>query len=86
MFGSGVVIEEYAEYFWDILSCSPLKVSGPSGRRSANFQRTTWHYIPGSSTLHNHRHDNLKSYLKCIYLDLDMRKMESIFWRTRSST
>jgi hypothetical protein len=29
---------------------------------SVNFQPTTQHYIPGDSTLHNHCHENLKSY------------------------
>jgi hypothetical protein len=29
---------------------------------SVDFQRTTQRYIPGGSTLHNHRCENLKSY------------------------
>jgi hypothetical protein len=30
---------------------------------STVFQQTTWHYIPEDSTLHNHRCENLKSYI-----------------------
>jgi hypothetical protein len=27
-----------------------------------DFQRTTWHYIPDDSTLHDHNSENLESY------------------------
>jgi hypothetical protein len=35
---------------------------------SVNFQRTTWRYIPEDITLHNHRCDDLKSYVISICL------------------
>jgi hypothetical protein len=28
-----------------------------------SFQQTTWRYIPEDKTLHNHRCENLKSYI-----------------------
>jgi hypothetical protein len=34
---------------------------------SVDFWRTTWCYIPGDSTLHNHCCENLKSYLLISY-------------------
>jgi hypothetical protein len=35
-----------------------------SSERSVDFQRTTQRYIPEYSTLHNHRCENPKSYIK----------------------
>jgi hypothetical protein len=35
-----------------------------SSKTSVDFQQTTWRYIPEASTLHNHRCENLKSYIK----------------------
>jgi hypothetical protein len=34
-----------------------------SSQTSVDFQRTRWSYIPEDSTLHNHRCENLKSYI-----------------------
>jgi hypothetical protein len=34
-----------------------------SSETSLDTQRTTWRYIPEDSTLHNHRCENLKSYI-----------------------
>jgi hypothetical protein len=52
--------------FWDITQCSPLKVSRRFGgtlrmvvrwscETSADFQRTTEHFVPEDSTLHTPR-------------------------------
>jgi hypothetical protein len=30
---------------------------------SVDFRRTTWRYIPQDNTLHNHRRENIKSYI-----------------------
>jgi hypothetical protein len=38
-----------------------------SSETSGATQRTTWHHIPEDDTLHNHRCENLKSYM--FYLD-----------------
>jgi hypothetical protein len=35
-------------------------------RKSVDTQRTTRHYIPEDDTLHNHRSENLKSYMAII--------------------
>jgi hypothetical protein len=35
-----------------------------SSETSVNFQRTTRRYIPEDSTVHNHRCENLKSYIE----------------------
>jgi hypothetical protein len=35
-----------------------------SSETSVDFQQTTWRYIPEDRTLHNHRSENLKSYIK----------------------
>jgi hypothetical protein len=35
-----------------------------SSETSVDFQRATLRYIPEDGTLHNHRYENLKSYLK----------------------
>jgi hypothetical protein len=37
--------------FWVITPCCPLKVNWCSSETSANFQRTTWHYITEDITL-----------------------------------
>jgi hypothetical protein len=37
-----------------------------SSETSVDFQRTTQCYIPEDSTLHNHRCENLKSYIRNI--------------------
>jgi hypothetical protein len=55
-----------------LVSCSAysstLKVEAMySSEAAIDFQRTTWRYIPEDSTLHNHRFDNLKSYIDNIY-------------------
>jgi hypothetical protein len=39
-----------------------------SSETSADFQRTTRCYIPEDSTLHNHRCENLKSYLQSTFI------------------
>jgi hypothetical protein len=51
--------------FWDITTCSPLKVkleATYSSETSVDFQRTTQRIYPEDSTLHNHRCENLKGY------------------------
>jgi hypothetical protein len=52
--------------FWDKTPCRPLQV----------IQRTTWHYIPGDRTFHNHHFENLKSniYLFNVYLARKLNK------------
>jgi hypothetical protein len=37
-----------------------------SSETSVDFQRTTWRYSPENRTLHNHRCENLKFYMKRI--------------------
>jgi hypothetical protein len=34
-----------------------------SSETSVDFQRTTWHNVPEDRNLHNHRCENLKSYI-----------------------
>jgi hypothetical protein len=34
-----------------------------SSEKSVDFQRTTQRHAPEASTLHNHRYENLKSYI-----------------------
>jgi hypothetical protein len=34
-----------------------------SSEKSVDFQRTTRRYVPEDRTLHNHRRENLKSYI-----------------------
>jgi hypothetical protein len=34
-----------------------------SSETSVDFQWTTWRYIPEDSIIHNHRCENLKSYI-----------------------
>jgi hypothetical protein len=44
---------------------STLKILATfSSETSVKFQLTTWRYIPEYSTLHDHRCENLKSYIK----------------------
>jgi hypothetical protein len=38
-----------------------------SSEMSVEFQQTTWRYIPEDRTLHNHRCENLKSYIIRFY-------------------
>jgi hypothetical protein len=38
-----------------------------SSETSIDFKRTTWRYIPEDSALHNHRCENLKSYITGCY-------------------
>jgi hypothetical protein len=40
-----------------------LKMEAISSETSADTQRTTRRYIPEDDTLHNHRCENLKSYI-----------------------
>jgi hypothetical protein len=49
--------------FWDITLCSPMKANHRFGGTLVDFQWTTWRYIREDSTLHNHRCENLKSYI-----------------------
>jgi hypothetical protein len=46
-----------------------------SSEKSIDCQRTTLRYIPGERTLHNHRCQNLKSYVR-IYLSAIKQKVE----------
>jgi hypothetical protein len=55
------------EPVFTLVSCtvysSTLKMEAIfSSETSVGFQRTTWLYIPESSTLHNHSCENLKLY------------------------
>jgi hypothetical protein len=47
--------------FWDIASCSLLKVD-------LTFHRFTWRYIAEDGTLHNHRCENLRLYEYNMYI------------------
>jgi hypothetical protein len=67
-----IVTKDYIYRFnWIIItlvSCSAyfstLKMEAIySSETSVDFQRTTRRYIPEDSTLHNHRSENLKSYI-----------------------
>jgi hypothetical protein len=40
-----------------------------------DFQRTTWYYIPEDSTLHNHRYENLKSYVAYYHISFEDETM-----------
>jgi hypothetical protein len=48
---------------------------------SVDFQRTTRRYIPEDSTLHNHRCENLKSYILLCYVipGADLALAEGIY-------
>jgi hypothetical protein len=39
-----------------------------SSETSFDIQRTTWRYIPEDCTLHNHRSENLKSYIEELFV------------------
>jgi hypothetical protein len=39
-----------------------------SSETSVDLQRTERRYIPGNSILHNHRFENLKSYMETVLL------------------
>jgi hypothetical protein len=56
--------------FWDITPCSPLSTDA-SEETSVDTQRTARRYIPEADTLHNHRCENLKSYINMM---LNIRK------------
>jgi hypothetical protein len=47
------------------------------------FQRTARRYFPGSSTLHNHRCENLKSYRISVCSPLNIRDKVLHTYRTR---
>jgi hypothetical protein len=38
-----------------------------SSETSADFQRTAWNYMSEDKTFHNHRSENLKSYMNLLY-------------------
>jgi hypothetical protein len=64
-----------------LVSCSAfsnLKMEAVcSSEMSVDFQRITWRYISKESTLHNHRCDNLKSYIiKSSSLHKALRRMQ----------
>jgi hypothetical protein len=46
---------------------TPRKIPACSSETSVVFQQTTWHYIPEDSILHNHRCENLKSYINYVF-------------------
>jgi hypothetical protein len=53
-----------------------------SSETQVDFQRTTRRYIPGDSILHNHRCENLKSYMNCMCLRRGSF-VRRIFWTKR---
>jgi hypothetical protein len=46
------------------LKMKMLKYTSTYFIEKVDFQRTTQRYIPGDSTLHDHRRENLKPYIK----------------------
>jgi hypothetical protein len=49
--------------FWDMTPCSPLSCMRRSSETSGKTKLTTRRHIPEDNTLHNHRCENLKSYI-----------------------
>jgi hypothetical protein len=55
--------------FWVVAPCVLIALMMEAARTSetlVNFYQTARCYNPEDSTLHTHRRENLKSYLKCI--------------------
>jgi hypothetical protein len=60
--------------FWVIKTCCPLKVNWYSSETSADFQRTTWRYIPEDRTLR----------LLFVYKEITAFRAEDVLTKTRT--